>query len=91
DLSRRSSSKTASEPPLWYMARANLSNDPHYRFEQVQEIRSLLSKVLSDTFTQQFKDAFGEAQPVHLLWATIELCYEESNVNTVKTLVGQLI
>ncbi|RHY79400.1 hypothetical protein DYB26_014483 [Aphanomyces astaci] len=73
------------------MARANLSNDPHYRFEQVQEIRSLLSKVLSDTFTQQFKDAFGEAQPVHLLWATIELCYEESNVNTVKTLVGQLI
>ncbi|RQM24815.1 hypothetical protein B5M09_011561 [Aphanomyces astaci] len=51
----------------------------------------LLSKVLSDTFTQQFKDAFGEAQPVHLLWATIEQCYEESNVNTVKTLVGQLI
>ncbi|RHY03831.1 hypothetical protein DYB28_007250 [Aphanomyces astaci] len=51
----------------------------------------LLSKVLSDTFTQQFKDAFGEAQPVHLLWATIEQYYEESNVNTVKTLVGQLI
>ncbi|ETV76870.1 hypothetical protein H257_09308 [Aphanomyces astaci] len=43
------------------------------------------------TTVKQFKDAFGEAQPVHLLWATIEQCYEESNVNTVKPLVGQLI
>ncbi|RHZ25469.1 hypothetical protein DYB37_007607, partial [Aphanomyces astaci] len=51
----------------------------------------LLSKVLPDAFTQQFKDAFGEDQPVHLLWAAVEKRYGESNVNTVKTLVGHLI
>ncbi|RLO06618.1 hypothetical protein DYB28_002852 [Aphanomyces astaci] len=76
------------------MARTNLSNGgtpSHYQSVQVQEIRILLSKVLPDAFNQQFKDAFGEDQRVYLLWAAVEKRYGESNVNTVKTLVGHLI
>ncbi|RHY41910.1 hypothetical protein DYB34_013694, partial [Aphanomyces astaci] len=36
-------------------------------------------------------DIFGEDQPVHLLWATVQKRYGKSNVNTVKILVGHLI
>ncbi|RLO13629.1 hypothetical protein DYB28_015648, partial [Aphanomyces astaci] len=80
------------EPPVVHGANESEQRwYSHYRSEQVQEIRSLLSKVLPDAFTQQFKDAFGEDQPVHLLWAAVEKRYGESNVNTVKTLVGHLI
>ncbi|RQM23072.1 hypothetical protein B5M09_011952 [Aphanomyces astaci] len=41
-------------------------------------------------WTQKF-DIFGEDQPVHLLWATVQKRYGKSNVNTVKILVGHLI
>ncbi|RHZ32068.1 hypothetical protein DYB37_012509 [Aphanomyces astaci] len=63
----------------------------YYRTMQVQQIRTLLSKVVPDQFVQQMKESYSEKEPIYRLWAEIEKKYGVSNVTTMKTATRKLM
>ncbi|RHY05351.1 hypothetical protein DYB36_011393 [Aphanomyces astaci] len=95
---------TTPEPTIkfedWLQGDPPVATDPdekrakwhqYYRTMQVQQIRTLLSKVLPDQFVQQMKESHSEKEPIYRLWAEIEKKYGVSNVTTMKTATRKLM
>ncbi|KAH9095553.1 hypothetical protein LEN26_017774, partial [Aphanomyces euteiches] len=62
-----------------------------YRDEQQQGIRSLLSKVLPDSFVGQMRDDYTDKEPIHMIWRDLERKYGISNLANVKSNVNKLL
>ncbi|CAK4238777.1 unnamed protein product, partial [Aphanomyces euteiches] len=62
-----------------------------YRDEQQQGIRSLLRKVLPDSFVGQMRDDYTDKEPIHMIWRDLERTYGVSNVANVKSNVNKLL